>query len=106
MPITPNMPLDHPAWRIAHRCYLDAVARQIEPVRVSLDREVGSTFEGFLQALTDRMLVISSHFLPDGLNYVVSVSVFEGYAPLAKIHASRLGLDDPDTQLGELLNGA
>ena len=103
---TPNMPLDHPAWRIAHRCYLDAVARQKDSVRVPIEREIGSTFESFIQALADRLLNISSHFLDDGLNYVVSIGTAEGYAPLAKIHASRLGLDDPDTQLGELLNGA
>ncbi|MHA6509520.1 hypothetical protein [Tessaracoccus sp. Y1736] len=103
---TPNMSLDHPAWKVAHRCYLDAVARQSEHVRESLDREIGCTFEGFIQALADRLLNISSHFLDDGLNYVVSIGTAEGYAPLAKIHASRLGLDDEDSQLAELLNGA
>lgn len=103
---TPNMPLDHPAWKVAHRCYLDAVATQPERVRVVLDREIGPTFEGFIQALADRLLVISSHFLPSGLNYVVALAVSDGYAPLAVIHAARLGLDDPDTELGELLNGA
>lgn len=106
MTIKTNLPLDHPAWRIAHQCYLDALVQQPEHVQAALDREISSTFDGFFQALADRLLVISSHFLDAGLHYVISVATGEGYAPLAFIHADRLGLNDTDTQLAELLNGA
>lgn len=103
---TPNLPLSHPAWKVAHECYLDAVSHQTRRVRIVLAAQVGDSFEGFLDALADGLLVISSRFLADGLNYVIAVRGAEEYLPIAKIHASRLGLDDPDTELGELLNGA
>ncbi len=102
----PNLPLDHPAWRLAHQFYLDALRHQSEKVQTALDHDIGPTFEAFLKALADQLLVISSHFLDDGLNYVVAIRTGEGMAPLAKIHAERLGLNDLDTQMGELLNGA
>lgn len=101
-----NVPLDHPAWKAAHACYLDALSQQSDKLRTALGREIGDTFDGFFAALADGLLVISSHFLDDGLNYVIRVRVADGQAPLARIHASRLGLNDPDTQLAELLNGA
>ncbi len=103
---TPNLSLEHPAWKVAHACYLDAVSLQPRRVRLALAAEIGDTFAGFLNALADRLLLISSSFLSDGLTYIVSVSTVEGYAPLATIHADRLGLNDFDTQLAELINGA
>ena len=103
---TPNLPLAHPAWKVAHECYLAAVSRQTATVRDILAAQIGDTFEAFLDALADRLLVISSHFLDDGLNYVVAVRGADGVFPIAKIHASRLGLNDMDTQLAELLDGA
>ena len=103
---TPNLPLAHPAWKVAHECYLDAVSHQTRRVRVALAAQVEDSFEGFLAALADGLLVISSHFLDDGLNYVVAVRGADGVFPIAKIHASRLGLNDMDTQLAELLDGA
>ncbi|MBK8459474.1 MAG: hypothetical protein IPL43_04130 [Micropruina sp.] len=106
MPKPANLPLDHPAWKVAHTCYLDAVSRQSDKLRDALDEEIGDAFDAFFKALADGLLVISSHFLDDGLNYVIRVWVADGQAPLARIHASRLGLNDTDTQLAELLNGA
>ena len=101
---TPNLPLAHPAWKVAHECYLAAVSRQTATVRDILAAQIGDTFEAFLDALADRLLVISSHFLDDGLNYLISVRGAEEYLPIAKIHASRLGLDDDETKFAELLN--
>ena len=103
---TPNLSLDHPAWKLAHRFYLDALAQQKPHVREALDNVVGDTFEGFLEALARGPLVIASRFLDDGLNYVVAIYGSDGLVPLARIHASRLGLDDDETKFAELLNGA
>lgn len=105
--ITPNLPLDHPAWKLAHEYYLAALAGQKPKVREALDEAVGPTFEGFLDALARGPLVIASRFLDDGLNYIVAIATANGdLAPLARIHCSRLGLDDDETKLAELLNGA
>lgn len=99
-----NLPLDHPAWGLAHGYYLDALADQQPKVREALGESVGDTFEAFLAALANGPLAIVSRFLDDGLNYIVAVRTGEGLAPIARIHASRLGLDDDEMKFAELLN--
>jgi hypothetical protein len=99
---TPNLPLDHPAWAEIHRCYLDAVSQQKPKLQTLLAREVGDSFDGFLQACADRLIIISSQFTSEGLVYCIAVSVSDGYAPLGYMPAARLGLDTVENEADEL----
>lgn len=97
-----NLPLDGPAWQTLHCEYLAAVRTQTAKLRGALAHEVGDRFDAFVRACCDGLLVVSSHFLPGGLHYVVAVRVSDGMAPLAVVPAARLGLDDLDTEAAEL----
>lgn len=95
------MPLDHSAWKIMHRHYLVALRTQTPKLRRLLAEEVGDTLPAFQQAVKDQLFIISAQLRPDGLYYVCSVRVSDGVAPLARVHAKRLGMDDPQTLLDE-----
>ena len=100
-----TMPFDHPAWRLAHAYYLDAAAQQSPDLRDALADEIGDTFEAFIQACGDQLIIISALWRSDGLTYCVAVRVSNGMLPIAYVHAGRLGLDTPEQEADELAWG-
>ncbi len=98
-----TMPFDNPAWRLVHAYYLDAVAQQKSAnLREALAEEVGDTFEGFIRACGDQLIIISALWRPDGLTYCVAVRVSDGMCPIVFVHASRLGMDTPENEADDL----
>ena len=99
----PGFPPDHPAWRLIHAYYLDAVAGQSSAAtREALAEEIGDTLDGFIQACGEQVIIISAFWPPNGLTYRIAVRVSDGMAPMADVHASLLGLDTPEHEADEL----
>lgn len=96
-----HLPPDHPAWRLMHSYYLDAMSTQKQVVVDAL-ADIGTSFQAFQDACDGYPFVISAHFADDGLHYVLSVRTPRDTIPLVKVHSSRLLLDDIDTELDEL----
>jgi hypothetical protein len=94
-----HMPFENPAWRLIHAYYLDAAAQQKSAnLRDALADEIGNTFEGFIRACGDQLIIISAEWRADGLHYCVAVRVSDGMMLITYVHASRLGMETPENE--------
>jgi hypothetical protein len=100
---TTGLPFDHPAWRLIHAYYLVAAATQSsEDVREALADDIGDTFEGFIRACADQVIIVSPAWFSDGLHYCVLVQCEDGPGPITSVHASLLRLDTAENEADEL----
>ena len=70
--------------------------------REALAREIGDTWEGFIKASGDRLIVhLGGVAVSGGLHYCVAVRVSDGMARRVRAR-DRLGLDTPENEADEL----
>lgn len=85
-----------------HKRWLDAVSRQSPKIRRILTAEIGDGFDQFVEAVLDGLIVISVQLKDDGLWYTAAVRLSDGLAPVARVHAQQLGLNNPSNLREEL----